>query len=101
MKRVIVFIITLLTLSSCTSIMMNMMEEEMEVVFNDSLSKADKAGVMLPICFENILQTVDDDKMSQCLTDMVNKIILNGYSHLPVEDATKFNPTIKKIVEEL
>ena len=83
--------------SSCTEIM----ENEMDVVFNDSLSKADKAGVMLPVCFENILQTVDNDKKAQHLSDMVSKIINNGYPCLPAEDTTKFKQNIKKTVEEL
>ena len=83
--------------SSCS----DMMEEEMDVVFNDSLSKADKAGVMLPICFENILQTVDDNMKAHYLTDMVNKIIKNGYPCLPADDKTNFKQEIKKTIDEL
>ena len=83
--------------SSCS----DMMEEEMDVVFNDSLSKADKAGVMLPICFENILQTVDDNMKVHYLTDIVNKIIKNGYPCLPADDKTNFKQEIKKTIDEL
>ncbi len=133
MKRVFVFMITLLFLSNCTSIMMSMMknkmskmsaeekkemmmqmmgsqgdsscsemmEEELDVVLNDSLSKAEKASVMLPFCFENILQTVDDDQKTQYLTDMVNKIIKNGYPCLPADDTTHFKQEIRNTIDDL
>lgn len=83
--------------SSC----MEMMEQEMDVVLNDSLSKAEKAGVMLPVCFENILLTVDDNQKAQYLTDMVNSIITRGYPFLPAEDTTYFKQAIKQTIEGL
>ena len=83
--------------SSC----MTMMEEEMDVMMNDSLSKAEKAVVMLPVCFTNILQTVDEDQKAQYLADMVGKIIKNSYPCLPAQDTTMFKQNIRNIVDEL
>jgi len=83
--------------SSCAA----MMEKEINVVINDSSSMADKAGVMLPICFENIFLTIEDEEKAKYLTDMVNKLIINGYPHLPIEDKADFKQTINRILEEL
>jgi hypothetical protein len=68
---------------------------------NDSLSKAEKAGVMLPVCFTNILHSVDEDQKAQYLEDMVSKIIKNGYPCLPAQDTTMFKQDIRNIVDQL
>jgi len=133
MKYVFVFMVMILLLSNCTSMMMGMMknkmknmspeekqemmmqmmgsqgdsscmtmmEEEMDIMMNDSLSKAEKAGVMLPVCFTNILQTVDEEQKAQYLADMVNKILKNGYPCLSAQDTTSFKQEIIKILNEL
>jgi hypothetical protein len=80
---------------------MTMMEEEMDVMMNDSLSKVEKAGVMLPVCFTNILQTVDEDEKAEFLTEMINKIIENGYPCLPAENTTAFKQEFKKTIDNL
>ena len=63
--------------SPCT----DMMEKESGTVLNDSLSMVEKARVMLPLCFANILFTVDDEMKRQYLTDMTYKVIESNWSN--------------------
>ena len=83
--------------SSCSE----MMEKMSGLYFDDSLSKADMASEMMPVCVENVLLTIDDDMKAKFLVDITKKIIVNGYDTLPEKDRSFFKTEIIKTIEEL
>lgn len=78
-----------------------MMEKMSGMFMDDSLSMADMASRMMPVCVENILLTLDNDSKAQFLTDLTKKIIVNNYDSLPEKDRTYFRREIIKTIEEL
>jgi len=83
--------------SSCSE----MMEKMSGMFLDDSLSKADMASEMMPVCVENILMTVDDGSKAEFLFDLITKIMENGYDSLPAKDKPYFKLELSKAIEEL
>ena len=83
--------------SSCDE----MMEKMSGMFMDDSLSKADMASRMMPVCVENILLTLDEDIKAQFLADLAKNIILNNYDSIPEKDRPYFKREVIKTIEEL
>ncbi len=83
--------------SSCNE----MMEKMSGMFMDDSLSKAELASRMMPVCVENILLTLDDDSKAQFLADLIKEIIVNNYDSIPEKDRPYFKKETTKTLEEL
>ena len=83
--------------SSCDE----MMQKMSGIFLDDSLTKADMASRMMPVCMENILMTIDNENKARFLIDITRKIIVNGYDSLPVKDKPYFKFEMAKTIEEL
>ncbi len=83
--------------SSCDK----MMGKMSGMFMDDSLSKAEMASRMMPVCVENILLTLDDDSKAQFLADLIKEIIVNNYDSIPEKDRPYFKKETTKTLEEL
>jgi hypothetical protein len=83
--------------SSCNE----MMGKMSGMFMDDSLSKADMASRMMPVCVENILLTLDNDIKAKFLADLTERIIVNNYDSIPEKDRPYFKRRIIKTIEEL
>lgn len=78
-----------------------MMEKMSGMFMDDSLSKADMASRMMPVCVKNILLTLDEDTRAEFLANLTRNIIVNNYDSIPEKDRPYFRRELIKAIEEL